>query len=342
MTTDFDPELTRLLEDVGEFVDADIESGAGAPDLAAVVAMAHRMDPERIDAAAVEEVQHYAAVVPLKQARRLRATRDDPQLDAVATDVRAFVDQDITRTLAQPTKRAEPLPRRGVVWVGVLLAASALLGLGYGALRWVELERDRGEPSSAAMVSPQSPVDKPSEAQRSPPPPPEIDSDPSPPPEPLPAVESDLKTRDAPTTPRRRPRTRRPAPPRPEALKDRLARLEREADEAWSRRAMAEAEALYREIIRLDRSGRWAQNAYGELFTLARQRQRSPEPLWRAYLTRFPKGRFADDARAGLCRRAQGAAKPTCWREYLDTMPRGSFRAQAQRELDASAQQEEP
>jgi len=45
----------------------------------------------------------------------------------------------------------------------------------------------------------------------------------------------------------------------------------------------------------------------------------------------FPEGRFADDARAGLCRR-DASDRPACWRAYLEAFPEGSYRAQAERE----------
>jgi hypothetical protein len=117
--------------------------------------------------------------------------------------------------------------------------------------------------------------------------------------------------------------------------------LEREANEAWRAGRLDAAESAFRRIIALDKKGSWGESAYGELFTLQRQRGRSSVGLWKAYLRRFPAGRFADDARAGLCRRASGEQKVACWSDYLEAMPRGSFRRQAQREL-AQAESEQP
>ncbi|MCA9634570.1 MAG: hypothetical protein KC420_00860 [Myxococcales bacterium] len=53
--------------------------------------------------------------------------------------------------------------------------------------------------------------------------------------------------------------------------------------------------------------------------------------VWEEYLRRFPRGRYADDARAGLCRRADDADASECWRRYLEAFPRGTHRAEAER-----------
>ena len=97
----------------------------------------------------------------------------------------------------------------------------------------------------------------------------------------------------------------------------------------------AEAERLFRRLAKRAGRGRLGDLAYGDLFTLARQRdERGKEAeLWREYLRRFPDGRFADDARAGLCRRASGSAQLQCWERYLEDEPDGAHRAQARRAL---------
>ncbi|MFO0633071.1 MAG: hypothetical protein U0168_09500 [Nannocystaceae bacterium] len=125
-----------------------------------------------------------------------------------------------------------------------------------------------------------------------------------------------------------------PAPPQP-SLAERLAALDDEAHAAWKVGDLATAEAKFEALIDLAGTSRLADLAYGDLFTLARRRGDGEREasLWRAYLERFAHGRFADDARAGLCRRAQGEAQRSCWREYLEDMPQGSYRDKALREL---------
>ena len=73
--------------------------------------------------------------------------------------------------------------------------------------------------------------------------------------------------------------------------------------------------------------------AHADLFTLASQARDVGllRKRWKAYLGRFGRGRFADDARAGLCRTAAAAQRDGCWAQYLEDFPKGSFRAEAQR-----------
>lgn len=95
---------------------------------------------------------------------------------------------------------------------------------------------------------------------------------------------------------------------------------------------------MFRRLAKRAGSARLGDLAYGDLFTLARQ-TRSPRKeveLWREYLGHFPRGRFADDARAVLCRRAGAEAQARCWQRYLDDMPKGAHRTQAQRVIDAA------
>jgi hypothetical protein len=109
---------------------------------------------------------------------------------------------------------------------------------------------------------------------------------------------------------------------------DQLRALAEEAHRLWRAGDRAGAEAKFERIVKLGGRSSAAELAYGDLFALARQlhdagKQRA---RWRAYVKRFPKGRFADDARAGLCRAGGDAS---CWRDYLRDFPRGSYRSEA-------------
>jgi hypothetical protein len=107
--------------------------------------------------------------------------------------------------------------------------------------------------------------------------------------------------------------------------------LEEEAQRLWERGELAAAERKFRDVVRVAGDSQRAELAYGDLFVLARQLRGAggPTSVWREYLERFPRGRFAEDARGGLCRRATGDERTACWRAYLSHHPDGTHRAQA-------------
>ena len=86
-----DAELRDLLDGVIESVDAELVEDPGYRDFAAVIARAHELDPGRITAATVAEVNQWAPVVSIKHAHRRRRTREDVELMAVLEGVRAEV-----------------------------------------------------------------------------------------------------------------------------------------------------------------------------------------------------------------------------------------------------------
>lgn len=107
--------------------------------------------------------------------------------------------------------------------------------------------------------------------------------------------------------------------------------LEEEVQMLWQRGELAAAEQKLREVLRVA-DGRRAELAYGDLFALVRQTRGSDgqTEAWREYLAKFPRGSFAEDARAGLCQRSAGEERVACWREYLAQYPDGAHRAQAE------------
>jgi len=116
-----------------------------------------------------------------------------------------------------------------------------------------------------------------------------------------------------------------------------LDALETEAEALWRAGDRAGAEALLRKIIRLSRTRRRADLAYGDLFTITRQlhgREREAE-VWREYLARFPRGRYADDTRASLCRRELASEARACWSRYMLDFPSGTHRDEAGRATDS-------
>lgn len=114
--------------------------------------------------------------------------------------------------------------------------------------------------------------------------------------------------------------------------------LQRLDDQATTRLAAGDtigAEKAYRALVRKGGRSGLAELAYGDLFTLAHGRRdhATQQRLWREYLRKFPHGRFADDARAGLCRSQAGDQGVECWERYLDDFPTGAYHRQAEHAL---------
>jgi hypothetical protein len=170
-----------------------------------------------------------------------------------------------------------------------------------------------------------------------------------------PVVEADAhdaKDEQLPFVPATSPEPRRviePAPiapePTPEPAIEKAPRkrhvptlddLDAAANERWAAGDLAGAEALLRKLIaRAGRSTR-AELAYGDLFAIARQRggASAQAVVWREYLRRFPKGRYADDAQGGLCRLASSDERTACWNGYLAMHPRGAHAREARRHAE--------
>ncbi len=121
-------------------------------------------------------------------------------------------------------------------------------------------------------------------------------------------------------------------------LREQLRRLDKQARARWSAGKLRAAERSFRELVDIGGRHRLVELAYGDLFTLARQLhgEHAQPRLWREYLARFPRGRFADGARAGLCTRIRGGAQRRCWQRYLRYFPSGAHSKDARRRLEAA------
>ncbi len=107
-------------------------------------------------------------------------------------------------------------------------------------------------------------------------------------------------------------------------VEGRIAALESEAQVHWRAGELRKASSKFREIIRIGGRRRSVEVAYGELFSLSRQLGGGREKLWRAYLKSFPRGLYAEDAKAGLCRLETGEARARCWEDYRARFPGGT------------------
>lgn len=332
-----------------------------APDFAAALAEAHARDPRRVPADALAEAHALAPVLDLQSDAQLRVSRRaQVQFAMLLAEARDTLDDDLERVreagpppLRLPALR--PAPSGHWLW---LTAAAALVALALGARPLLGRGELAGPASNQAPWSGQSapprPTTVPADRTRTSHVPasplaattshvpadtlPTADS-PVPadmtraspvPASPLPAAASPVPADTLPAKALRPvPRARLSAPAA------RLARLAAEAEARWQDGDLVGAEARYREIVALAPGGRAADLAYGDLFALARLRRGQDHELalWREYLRAHPRGRYADDAHAGLCRRAALDARPGCWRAYRDEFPDGLHLQQARRTL---------
>jgi hypothetical protein len=115
---------------------------------------------------------------------------------------------------------------------------------------------------------------------------------------------------------------------------ERLALLDEQAYALLRAGQYEQATRRFRTIVEIGGRSEYAELAFGELFALARRDKRDDglDNLWPAYLKRFPSGRYADAARAGLCRRTPEQSQRACWTDYLLEHPHGAARSEALRE----------
>jgi hypothetical protein len=308
-------------------------AGAVQPQFAEVVARAHTIDPDVITEDHVDEARALAPVVPLGA-----AVVADPGPDAALAgfldDVRADADaatqhRGLAAIPSPPPARRRP-PR--ITMVAAAVAAVLVLGVGiagaFSALRndttqpAMQAEHEALPPAPSLAVPPNDSVPEPVPA-------------PVPDPKPEPQTDTTPAPDPSPTTDTPKPRSQKPSATPTPSLEDRLRALDERAQAHWKAGELAEAEKLFREIIRIGKRGHYVQLAYGDLFNLARDWDpKRRQKLWNQYLRSFPKGRHADDARGGLCRLAPDAEQARCWERYLKDMPDGSYRHTAVRALE--------
>jgi hypothetical protein len=332
-----DEELDAWLARARGQIDADIarERRDVVPDFAAVIEAAHAASPAIVSEAALREVAEFAPIVELDAG----LDYDDEHTDALAAmiaDARELTEDSVARRRLAgiPPLRATlapaPAARGPFVWIMLVALAAIIVGLAIGLPRLLELV---GGQHAATQIDNQAEfIHEPKPA--------EGEVDPRHlvvPPQPHAAIvheAGETATAQAdPTEPREQPRARKRE--LGVALRDRVAELEQRARAHWQAGELGQAEAIYREIVSIAGRTRYADLAYGDLFTLAHQRKDTAAELalWHEYLGVFPRGRFAEDARAGLCRKSEPDRRSACWRAYLDDFPDGLHAGRARREL---------
>lgn len=330
--------------DVVSALERRIAAHGARPDFLDVVERAHALDPVAVPEEALAQADALAIAAAEAEAEARGSADDEAVVDAWLHDVRAAVE----RKVEERRERAlEPLPapsaRRGVWWlVGAAVAAAALLVVGVGQV--VRMVADPVEPAEQALhmndgtgATGTADAVEPRRHEVATPRRTSTDERPEPVvvPEPVEPVEAEAvetaasepepaALAEAAATPSRTSATRS------DRDRDRFAALAEAAQAHWRAGRRAEAQRLFAKIVAEAGRARAAEMAYADLFTLASQSAdvAAQRQWWKSYLRRFPRGRFADDARAGLCREAAGE-RVTCWQAYLDDFPHGSFRGEA-------------
>ncbi|MFO0633243.1 MAG: hypothetical protein U0168_10360 [Nannocystaceae bacterium] len=329
MSDALDPGLRRFCDALAERVDGEIVRAVAVPDAADVLVRARAIDAQAVPSAWSAAIED--EIVPLAERRALAREHDDAAVAAFAGALRGAIERDLQeRGMAEipaPPRRTRP---RVALGVGLaVLAAGLVAALVALTPRWMEREGtgdassamqtlQRGEATDAWQASDGVPPAERTTPRRSEPSPPE------------PPPQASSETTSATTTEPEPPGAAKPRPPS-------LDELAEQAEVAWRAGDLDGAEQRLRRIIARGGRSQRAELAWGDLFALARQRDGAsgPVPHWRAYLRQFPRGRYAEDARAGLCRRAEGEADTrACWSEYLRAHPAGSHAREARRWTD--------
>lgn len=347
---DLDALIGEARDELGEAIADELE--VVTPDFPAIVEELARRG-EAVASEAPPLTEDWGADAPT------RSDADDP-LASLLGEARQEIEADIAARRLLPIADAAPAatveaPPRRLRWLGaaLMIAAAVLLvwglepllarpltqGAAPSAAQWAEQgEADGGQASArdddeaAAGKARRRRARSPVQEDRDPASDADVEAD-APAPEALAGPEepasddADATEADTDTAAEAPTRRRRPS----------LDDLEAEAEALWRAGERAAAERTLRAIIRRAGDSRRADLAYGDLFTITRQlygREREAA-VWREYLARFPRGDYADDARAGLCRRETDADAVRCWGRYLADFPAGLHRAEATRATEA-------
>ncbi len=328
--------LADAATDLHDSIERELRELQVRPDLADVIARARALDGD-----AVSERLHDVVLDDDDDDDDDAVERFIPGLDVFAAALRDDIEADVhTRTMHPATGRNTRVPtgrhtrvpaehpRRRWGLAVVALAAAAIAAVGVTLSKGTPAYLDAGAgPVSQASKTVTQLVERDAWSQRT-----EPRRVVQPNPEPLTQLEP-----DPPLPPELEPAPQ-PAPG-PTQARASLDELEAEAMAAWRAGELGRAESRLRQIIGRAGQGPKAELAYGDLFAVTKQRGGTAEQTraWRQYLRQFPKGRFADDARAGLCMRASAAVASACWSDYLEMHPQGTHAERARRALTQPA-----
>lgn len=293
------------------------------PDFADVVARANAMSPGRVSEAAVEDAEGCAEVITLGRGTAGEEAALDELIGDARSGMQARIDEHRLRPVPPMRSVPTPTPARrmgaGLLLVAGLAAAAVVAAIG---LRSDFMIRDDGAEMPAQAVREEIGAEPTHEAvERTPELPAKVRPTPTPEDE-EPALETEPELAPAPVAKASTPHG------------DRLRAMADEAQAKWRAGDLAGAREIYGRIIARGGRSRQAELAYSDLFSLSHQMGSASERRrwWRGYVKRFPRGRFADDARAGLCRTEAAAKRAACWERYLEQSG-GSYRDEARRAI---------
>lgn len=323
----------------------EVRASAVPPDFADVLARMRARDPGSESLFEIWEEDDEAFVEP---ATELASAADEAMLSDATEALRARIESSLERFDLQPLPvprldgdagADEPQPgpskvsrldgrrrRRGLAWAaGIALCLSSAAALALWVAPRLASEDAAMQRSSQALdgvvergMERSRAVQREAERER------EGVEEPSP--APTPAPEPELEPEPAPPTDIEEAsetgESEAPTKAKPKrSLAERLDALDAKAQAKWREGDLAGAQATYRKLVSIGGRHPKVELAFAELFALGRQRGEDLSKLWTLYLRRFPNGRYARDAKAGLCRKASGAEREACWAEYADRFP---------------------
>lgn len=311
--------FAEFLEAVQLGLDEERRAAQAQPDVVDVVARAHALAPNAVPA----EWLARAKALPVREPKTAMPSIEGG-LGFFLGEVRRQLDDQV-RTGTAPHPR--PRPGRAKVWIVAAVAVAAAVIATLGIARYV------AEPSALDV--------RPNAAEQIVPP--RNDGGATIPAvpralEPTPPAELPGTTVELVPTPAAAPKPQRPSriAPAPLGSESSLEALEREAQRLWAAGDLAGARDRFERIVAKGGRTAIAELAAGDLISLA-MRSRDSTRLrmaWARYVQRFPHGRYADDARAGLCRTNAVPDRPACWREYLADFASGAHRSEARTAIE--------
>lgn len=317
-------DLDELLADARALLDAELEAGRPPPDVLDVLQRARELSvmPDEQSEQGAFELEFGSDLAPEPE----RVLEPDLELAELNADARLLLDGLLERRAMVKRTRWRRRPRAAAVAAAAVVMLG-LAGAAFASKKWQELEAAAESERFAAAAIAELDRAWQTESERA------LSSALRLAAWTVPTVEPDVASEPNHQTAETTAKATAHTIAKPDTAA-RLAELDAQAYALLRAGQHEQAARQFRTIVKIGGRSEYAELAFGELFSLARRDSLSDEldELWSAYLKRFPRGRYADAARAGLCRRTPEPNKPACWTDYLLEHPRGAARSEALRE----------